>query len=369
MNLFRSASIGGARRASLRTRLFAVSGLAVAGVALMALLAAPSGASVAQSAFNRPGNVLIADQFNNRVIEVAQNGRIVWHFGTGSNVAGPNTAVAPNDAQRVPGGLTLIAATGAPGGAPGYPAGGSPDNRVLLVDRAGKIVWKYGKAGVTGSGANELNAPVQATYLPNKDILITDQGNARVIMVNPAKKIIWQYGKTGVTGDTANRLNDPNSAELLKNGHILIADEGNNRVIEVTPAKKIVWSYGSAAGSELSAPAFASRLPNGNTLVADGGNNRVVSISKTKDVAWTYVTSTRAGSVADPAPSQAVRTREGTTLISDQFNHQVIEVAKDGTIVWSYGQIGVAGDQWGQLNAVYGAKVIGDYTGLTPPTW
>jgi hypothetical protein len=38
--------------------------------------------------FNTKGNVLIADQFNNRVIEVNPlNHQIVWQFGNGSSVA------------------------------------------------------------------------------------------------------------------------------------------------------------------------------------------------------------------------------------------------------------------------------------------
>ena len=318
----------------------------------------------AAPAFNQKGNVLIADQFNNRVIEVARNGHIVWHFGTGSPVAGPKAVVAPNDAQRIPGGRTLIAGTGAPAGVTGEPAGGAVDSRVLIVNKAGKIVWQYGKAGVTGTGKNRLNTPVQATYIKGARILITDQANARVIMVNKAKKIVWQYGQTGVTGSGTNQLNNPNSAELLKNGNILIADEGNNRVIEVTMAKKIVWS--DATG--LSAPAFASRLPNGHTLIADGGNNRVVEVDGSGATVWSYDTSARSGSVTAPAPSQAVRLRNGDTLISDQFNHQVIEVTHAGNVLWSYGQIGVSGHAAGMLNAPYGAKVIGDYTGLTPPT-
>ena len=31
--------------------------------------------------FNQPGNVLISDQFNNRVIEVNRDKQIVWSFG------------------------------------------------------------------------------------------------------------------------------------------------------------------------------------------------------------------------------------------------------------------------------------------------
>ncbi len=367
MNTVRSALPVVLHRQRVRT-LAALAIVAAVALLTWAAVAVSAGAAVPpQSTFNRPGNVLIADQFNNRVIEVAQNGRIVWHFGNGSDVAGTHSVVAPNDTQRLPGGLTLIAGSGAPPGAPGYPAGGAPDSRVLIVNQAGNIVWQYGKAGVTGTGFNRLDTPVQATYLPNKDVLITDQGNARVIMVNPAKHIVWQYGKTALPGASSGRLNDPNSAELLPNGNILIADEGNNRVIEVTKGKHIVWSYGSPSGSQLNAPAFASRLRDGHTLIADGGNNRVVEVTMAKHVVWRFRTNTRAGSVADPAPSQAVRLRNGDTVISDQFNNQVIEVSLDKMIVWSYGQIGVAGNQWGQLNAPYGAKVIGDYTGLTNP--
>ncbi len=84
-------------------------------------------------------------------------------------------------------------------------------------------------------------------------------------------------------------------------------------------------------------------------------------------MAWQYVTNTRPGSVANPQPTRAVRLATGNTLISDQFNMQVIEVDPSGNIVFSQGQIGVAGTDFNELNAPYDAKVVGDYTGLTPP--
>jgi hypothetical protein len=84
------------------------------------------------------------------------------------------------------------------------------------VNQAGRIVWQYGQAGVTGAGFNELNTPVQATFLPSTNILITDQVNERVIEVTLRRQIIWQYGMTGVSGNGFNQLNNPNSAELLE---------------------------------------------------------------------------------------------------------------------------------------------------------
>lgn len=103
------------------------------------------------SGFNTPGHILIADQFNNRIIEVdPDTHNVVWTFGDGSSIPGPTSVVGSNDAERV-GNLTLIAGTGVPPGSfePSCP-NGCADNRVMLVDEQGKIVWQYGQAGVTG---------------------------------------------------------------------------------------------------------------------------------------------------------------------------------------------------------------------------
>jgi len=321
--------------------------------------------------FNTNGNILISDQFNNRVIEVnPDNHKIVWHFGTGSNKPGPDTIIGVNDAQRI-GDFTLMAGTGIPPGGTADCPRGCADNRVMLVDPAGAIVWQYGKAGVTGSGFDELNTPVQNTFLTNFDVLITDQGNQRVIEVDLiTKKIVWQYGRTGLAGCGANELNSPNSAELLANGHILIADENNNRVIEVTRAKAIVWSYGSCSGTELSGAAFASRLPDGQTLITDSNNHRILGVTSAKKIAFEYETTSQPGScdVANtcPLPSRAVRLANGNTLISNQFDMQVIEIDPQKRIVFAQGKLGIAGSGFNELNAPYDAKVVGDYTGLTP---
>jgi hypothetical protein len=317
--------------------------------------------------FNTPGNIVISDQYNNRLIEVnPDNYQIVWSFGNGSSIPGPHSVVGVNDAQRI-GTLTLVAGTGVPAGAEPTCPNGCADNRVMLVDPASQIIWEYGKAGVTGSGADQLNTPVQNTWLPNKHILITDQGNQRVIEVTLNKQIVWQYGQTGVSGDGWDQLNNPNSAELLANGDILMADENNNRVIEVNRGKTIVWSYGCATCSQLSGAAFASRLPNGDTLITDGNNNRILEVTSSGNVVWTYYTNARAGSVSNPLPSRAVRLKNGNTLISDQNNMQVIEVDPAQNIVFSQGTIAVAGNGFDLLNGPYDAKVVGDYTGLTPP--
>jgi hypothetical protein len=201
-------------------------------------------------------------------------------------------------------------------------------------------------------------------------VLITDQGNARVIEVDQHKKIVWQYGKTGVTGAGANELNNPNSAELLENGHVLIADENNNRALEVTRDHKIIAKY--TGHGTFSGVAFASRLGGGHTLITDSNNNRIVEIDLHDSILWSYVTNKQTGSNPAPLPTRAVRLASGLTLISDQFNDRVIAVDQGKHIVATFGHLNKPGygtdDTQQGLNAPYDAKVIGDFTGLTAPT-
>ena len=355
---------------SLRMRYRSVACLGLTLLLSIGIVLCAAGTARADDAFNRPGNILITDQFNNRVIEINPAGKIIWHFGNGPSDTSANSIVGTNDAERV-GEDTLMSGTGIPPGAAPNCPNGCVDNRVLLVDEERKIVWQYGQFGVTGFGPNQLNTPVQNTFLPSGNVLITDQGNQRIIEVRPANNsIAWQYGQNGVVGSGPNQLSNPNAAELLANGHILISDENNNRAIEVTHTtpSRIVATFtvkGTASGV-----AFASRLPNGHTLITDSNNNRIVEVDRFDNKVWEYFTNTRPGSNPQPLPTRAVRLANGNTLISDQFNDQVIEVTHSKKIVASYGTIndpGFSTKTATLMNAPYSAYVIGDYTGITPP--
>ena len=352
-------------------RLFCATLVAVVATLANAHVASPR--SHAWGGFNTLGNVLISDQFNNRVVEINRfTKQIVWSFGSNNPTLcnpGPGAIIGLNDAERLSGGLTLLAGTGIPAGASPVapPSFSCVDNRVIVVNQAGRIVWQYGQAGVTGSGPNQLNVPVFAIQLPNRDIMIVDQGNNRVIIVDRfTKHITWSYGPTSGPG----ALNNPNSAELLPNGHILIADENNNRVIEITMGGQIVWQYGSGdpnVTTPLQFAAFASRLPNGDTLITDSGHARIVEVNANKQVVWRYFTNTAANSNPNPLPTNAVRLSDGDTEIADQFNHRALIVDRDKLTEFQYGVTNMPGNGPGKLDGPYTAFTIGDYTGQTPP--
>lgn len=335
--------------------------------------------------FNQPDNVLISDQFNNRVIETNPRGEIVWSFGLGPNNFTQSSIIGVHDAQRV-GKNTLMAGTGIPAGLIPEAPMGVIDNRVILVDKLGNIIWQYGQFGLSGTGTNLLNAPVQCTFIPCSKIhnhyplygsvLITDRGNNRVIEVNSCRKIIWQYpGPNMIPSD---QLSNPNSAQKLCNGHYLIADKSHNRAIEVNK-HHIVTKVFTANGT-LGECTFASRLHNGNTLLTDSSNNRVVEVDSNDNVVWQYITNSEYFSIPLPSPNRSLRLKNGDTLISDQYNNRVIRVNHLTTIMGYYGLpiiggMGPIGPNKGYdvmttqlgLYSPCDAKIIGDYTGITNP--
>lgn len=134
------------------------------------------------------GNTMLVEKWGvNRVIEVDNNGIIVWQF-TSLN--------EPSDAERLANGNTLISDMG--------------NDRVIEVDSAGNIVWQ-----VTRQMAG-LNGPCDAERLTNGNTLITDLYNHRVIEVDSSGNIVWQM--TGVYAPTdAERIesvSSPNNATI-----------------------------------------------------------------------------------------------------------------------------------------------------------
>lgn len=237
---------------------------------------------------------------------------------------------------------------------------------MLLVNRSGHIIWQYGSFGPGGSKPGQLNTPGQVTWLPSRDVLVTDQGNGRSIEVRVSdKEIVWKY----------DGLNNPNCAELLENGHILICDENKSQALEVTHTKPstIVHTYTMAGGELFSGVAFASRLPNAHTLITNSGNNRIVETDEAGDVFWQYFTNTDANSTLRSGGPLPTRASIGQWQHAHQRSVQPpSEVTPDFLIVRTFCKIARLGydthsvaDQG--LNSPYDAKRVGDYNGITPP--
>ncbi len=124
----------------------------------------------------KSGNVLIADAGRRHVIEVDENGTMVWEIGN----LGPENpklwdALGPVYCQRLENGHTLISVRG--------------HSQVIEVTNAGDIIWEI--------GSDMLCNQYAAVRLKNGNTLIADSGNFRMIEVSPEKKIVWELSGLG----------------------------------------------------------------------------------------------------------------------------------------------------------------------------
>jgi hypothetical protein len=108
----------------------------------------------------------------------------------------------PSDPQPLPGGRILLADYATPG-------------HVLIIDRYGHVLWRYGPK----TGPAELNHPSLAMALPNGDIAVNDDYRDRVIVIDPrTNKIVWQYGHTEIPGTPHGYLNTPDGMDFVPAG-------------------------------------------------------------------------------------------------------------------------------------------------------
>ena len=154
--------------AALAVLALSLAGLAGAGEASATGRAASSALTALSPEFNRPGNILIADQFNNRVIEVDRDRphRLAVRQRVPTTSA-RHSIVGANDAERV-GPFTLMAGTGDPPVRPGrrrpatcaptWPTA-APTTGSSWSTRPATSSGSTASSASAGSGPDQLNTP------------------------------------------------------------------------------------------------------------------------------------------------------------------------------------------------------------------
>ena len=222
------------------------------------------------------GFTLIADYSDNRIVEVDDQGRVVFVL---------EEIFGAWDAECLDNGNLLITEFSV--------------SRVQEVNRKGEMIWQF----------EELKNPYDADRLPNGNTLIADTFASRVIEVSPEGKIVWSYAQ-----DIR-----PFDCDRLANGNTLIADVLKDRVIEVSPAGEIVWEAKGLPNAH-----DADRLPNGNTLVTLRNKGVVLEIDRDGKIVFELS--------GLSSPSDADRLPNGNTLVAE--NTRVREFDRHGNEVW-----------------------------------
>jgi sugar lactone lactonase YvrE len=278
-------------------------------------------------AFDKSGNMFIADQFNNRIRKVDLNDSIRYIAGDGSGA--PYQGYFYGD-----GGLALFAEFY-------FPSGVAIDDsgNIFIADtyndRIREINWKTDTittiAGNGGGGYNgdgrlairaELYYPTQVAVDDSDNLYIADEGNSRIRKVTHATGIITTYAGTGNVGYTGDgsaaisaELNYPEGVALDKYNMLYISDAGNNSIRTVNPSTGIINTIagngtggfsgdgGLATSAELNVPENVAFDAAGNMYIADNGNNRIRKVTGIVGLGVDKVTAVNAQIKVYPNPS------------------------------------------------------------------
>jgi DNA-binding beta-propeller fold protein YncE len=104
-------------------------------------------------------------------------------------------------------------------------------HQVFKFSPEGKVLLTLGKAGVAGSGPDELNQPSDVAVAPNGDIFVADGhddgSNMRIVKFNKDGKFIKSWGKPG---SAPGEFNAPHGIAFDSKGRLFVADRANNRL-------------------------------------------------------------------------------------------------------------------------------------------
>ena len=164
-----------------------------------------------------PGNVLIADRDNNRLLEVSPRGAVVWRFPRPGDLRHGEHFRVPDDAFFSRDGRFIYVTQ-------------EDDFTISVINVAShRIVFRYGKSGEPGSGANRLHNPDDALPLPDGSILAADIKNCRVLRIDPHRhRARAQAGGVGGCEHAPPRgLGSPNGAFPLRDDMVITEITGD----------------------------------------------------------------------------------------------------------------------------------------------
>jgi DNA-binding beta-propeller fold protein YncE len=286
-----------------------------------------------------PGYLMVADRDNNRLIILNPAGRIVWRFPAGGGSGFPG----PDDAFVSPDGRYVS-------------VNQEFNETIALVSlaRDPRVVWSYGQPTAEGSAPGFLGHPDDAYLLPNGEMQVADILNCRVLWISRAKRIVRSIGSTGdCVHNPPQALSDPNGDTPVPGGGVLVTEIGG-WVDYFNRTGRLVWSIQTPTNY----PSDAQPLPDGDVLVA-GYNTpgRIDILTPHGKILWTYDPASGPGALQKP--SLAVMLPNGMIAATDDWNNRVVVIdPRSKRIVWQYGHDGVPGSGPGYLRKPDGLDLI-----------
>jgi len=300
-----------------------------------------------------PGDVLVADEGNDRLVVVDPEGNVVWRFPRRGDLPSGTTFLSPDDAFFSPGGSEIIATE-------------ESDQVVSLVSVSrARLLWRFGQPGVPGSGPDQLSNPDDAMLLPNGDVVIADIKNCSILVTRvgmhaPLERLGAQ--DTACYHAPPQRFGSPNGAFPLPDGNYLVTEINGDWVDEMSLSGKILWSTHPPG---VAYPSDTNEISPGVFLTVDYSTpGQIVEFDRHGRLLWRYGPTSGPGMLRTPSLCEPVPTN-GDILCNDDGNDRVVVIdPRTDRIVWQYGHDGVPGSAPGYLSGPDGVDLAPPYSML-----
>jgi outer membrane protein assembly factor BamB len=299
-----------------------------------------------------PADVLIADRSNDRLLVVDPYGRIVWRYPA----AGGQTLPLPDDAFFSPDGRQIVVTE-------------EDVDAISIVDIASRrIAWRYGAIDSPGSSPNRLAHPDDAMMLPDGSILTADIENCRLLLLRPpSHRPARAVGSPaqGCAHAPPRAWGSPNGIFPLRGGGSLVTEINGSWVDALSPTGRVLWSTHPPG---VSYPSDSNEVRPGLYVTVGWQSPGILeTFDRRGRLHWRY--RPRAGDPPLDHPSLALPLPNGDFLVNDDFNDRVIVIdPHTNRIVWQYGHTGVAGSAPGYLSRPDGVDLAPPSSLLIKPT-
>lgn len=289
-----------------------------------------------------PGDVLIADRSNDRLLVVDPHGRIVWRFPQPGRASLP----LPDDAFFSPDGRRVVVTE-------------EDVDVVSVIDVAShRIVWRYGAVGVPGSSADRLAHPDDAMLLPDGSIVSADIENCRLILLRPpSHRAAHTSGSPaeGCVHAPPRAWASPNGAFPLTGGGTLVTEINGDWVDGLSATGHVLWTTHPPG---VSYPSDSNEVRRGLYVTAGWQSPGILeTFDRHGRLRWRY--HPRRGAPQLDHPSLALPLPNGDFLLNDDFNDRVIVIdPRTNRVVWQYGHTGIAGRAPGYLSRPDGVDLV-----------
>ena len=295
-----------------------------------------------------PGDLLIADKLNNRLIIVDPQGRVRWQFPRPGDLEPGQTFLIPDDAFFTADGRYIIATE-------------EDDFVIRVIDVAThRVVYQYGTPGVHGFGPNQLWNPDDAILLPDGNIITADIKNQRLLLIRYGEHTpLMQWGQPGAGyHNPPHNYGAPNGVFPMRDGHFLVTEIRGDWVDSIDLSGNVFWTAHPAG---IRYPSDSNEISPGRYLTVDYSKpGQILIFDQHGNAIWRY---RPAGIQAMNHPSLALPLPNGDIICNDDMNHRVIVVdPRTNAVVWQYGHYGVSGSAPGYLNNPDGLDLVPPYS-------